>query len=127
MLILGFLVQITGINAVTCYNAFNFHDMRCQGHFVLLIRALIEAFSVFATLAAVLVVDRIGRRLTLLIGVGVMVASNALMVVVCARGSSFGGQSSALGFIGLLISRFFLTVLPISGDWTRSRCSSASP
>lgn len=81
----------------------------------------------FATLAAVLVVDRIGRRLTLLIGVGVMVASNALMVVVCAPGQFLRRPSSALGFIGLLISRFFLTMLPISGDWARSRCSSASP
>lgn len=45
VLILGFLVQITGINAVTYYNAFNFHDIGCQGHFVLLIRALIEAKS----------------------------------------------------------------------------------
>jgi MFS family permease len=59
-------------------------------------------FSVFATVAAVLVVDRIGRRLTLLIGVGVMIASNALMVALYAGGSSFSGLKSALGFVGIM-------------------------
>jgi sugar porter (SP) family MFS transporter len=102
VLILGFLVQITGINAITYYSPFIFHDIGWSGHSVLLIQALIEVFSVVATVAAVLLVDRIGRRVTLLIGVGVMIASNALMVVLYALGSHFGGVRSALGFIGIL-------------------------
>jgi sugar porter (SP) family MFS transporter len=102
VLVLGFLVQITGINAVTYYSPFIFHDIGWSGHQVLLIQALIEVFSVGATIAAVLLVDRIGRRLTLLIGVGVMIGSNALMVVLYAAGSHFGGVRSALGFIGIL-------------------------
>jgi sugar porter (SP) family MFS transporter len=102
VLVLGFLVQITGINAVTYYSPFIFQDIGWHGHLVLLIQALIELFSVFATVAAVLVVDRIGRRLTLLIGVGVMIASNALLVVLYAQGSHFSGLASALGFVGIL-------------------------
>ncbi len=102
VLVLGFLVQITGINAITYYSPFIFHDIGWSGHSVLLIQALIEVFSVVATVAAVLLVDRIGRRLTLLIGVGVMIASNALMVVLYALSSHFGGVRSALGFIGIL-------------------------
>jgi sugar porter (SP) family MFS transporter len=102
VLVLGFLVQITGINAVTYYSPFIFHDIGWHGNEVLLIQGLIELFSVFATVAAVLVVDRIGRRLTLMIGVGVMILSNALMVVLYAQGSHFSGLSSALGFIGIL-------------------------
>jgi MFS transporter, SP family, galactose:H+ symporter len=102
VLVLGFLVQITGINAITYYSPFIFHDMGWSGHSVLLLQALIEVFSVAATVAAVLLVDRIGRRLTLLIGVGVMIASNALMVVLYATGGHFGGLRSALGFIGIL-------------------------
>ncbi len=102
VLVLGFLVQITGINAVTYYSPFIFHDIGWQGHFVLLIQALIEVFSVFATIAAVLVVDRLGRRVTLLIGVGVMVASNILMVILYAQGSHFSGLASGLGFVGIL-------------------------
>ncbi len=102
VLILGFLVQITGINAVTYYSPFIFQDIGWHGNLPLLIQALIEVFSVFATVAAVLVVDRLGRRLTLLIGVGVMIASNALMVILYAGGSHFSGLASALGFVGIL-------------------------
>lgn len=102
VLVLGFLVQITGINAVTYYSPFIFHDMGWTGHSVLLLQALIEVFSVAATVAAVLLVDRIGRRLTLLIGIGVMIASNALMVVLYALGGHFGGVRAVLGFIGIL-------------------------
>lgn len=69
---------------------------------MLLIQALVEVFSVFATFAAVLLVDRIGRRVTLLIGVGVMIASNALLVVLYAISSHFTGAAPTLGFIGIL-------------------------
>ena len=102
VLLLGFLVQITGINAVTYYSPFIFHDMGWHGHEVLLAQALVEVFSVFATVSAVLVVDRIGRRVTLLTGVGVMIASTALLVVLYAQGSHFSGLASALGFVGIL-------------------------
>ncbi len=103
VLILGFLVQITGINAVTYYSPFIFQDIGWHGHLVLLIQGLIEVFSVFAVIGAVLVVDRIGRRLTLLIGVAVMVASNTLMVILYAvEGSHFTGAATTLGFIGIL-------------------------
>jgi MFS family permease len=57
---------------------------------------------VFAVVGAVLIVDRLGRRLTLLIGVGVMIASNALLVVLYATTSHFSGVTSALGFVGIL-------------------------
>ena len=102
VIVLGFLVQITGINAITYYSPFIFHDIGWSGNFVLLIQALIELFSVLATVAAVLVVDRIGRRTTLLTGIGTMVASTALLTVLYATGSSFGGVRSVLGFIGIL-------------------------
>ncbi len=102
VLILGFLVQITGINAVTYYSPFIFKALGWHGYLPLLIQAFVEVFSVFATLGAVLVVDRIGRRVTLLIGVGVMIASNALLVVLYAVTSHFSGVTSGLGFVGIL-------------------------
>jgi MFS family permease len=64
-------------------------------------QALVEVLSVFAV-GAVLEVDRIGRRATLLTGVGAMIASNVLMPDLSE------GASSVLGFVGIL---FFLTVL----------------
>jgi sugar porter (SP) family MFS transporter len=102
VLILGFLVQITGINAVTYYSPFIFQSLGWHGYTPLLIQAFVEVFSVIATLGAVLLVDRIGRRVTLLIGVGVMIASNALLVVLYATSSHFSGATSTLGFIGIL-------------------------
>lgn len=102
VLVLGFLVQITGINAVTYYSPFIFQALGWHGNVVLLIQALVEVFSVFATIGAVLIVDRLGRRLTLLIGVGVMIASNALLVILYATSSHFSGVTSALGFVGIL-------------------------
>jgi MFS family permease len=102
VLVLGFLVQITGINAITYYSPFIFQDIGWSGHTPLLIQAFIEVFSVGATVAAVMVVDRLGRRATLLTGVGVMIASNALMVALYASGSHFSGLRSALGFVGIL-------------------------
>ncbi len=102
VLILGFLVQITGINAVTYYSPFIFQSLGWHGYTPLLIQAFVEVFSVIATLGAVSLVDRIGRRVTLLIGVGVMIASNALLVVLYATSSHFSGATSALGFIGIL-------------------------
>ncbi len=102
VLVLGFLVQITGINAVTYYSPFIFQDLGWHGNTPLLIQGFIEVFSVFAVVAAVLVVDRIGRRLTLLIGVGVMAASCLLLVILYAQGSHFSGLTSTLGFIGIL-------------------------
>jgi sugar porter (SP) family MFS transporter len=102
VIVLGFLVQITGINAITYYSPFIFQDIGWHGNTPLLIQGLIEVFSVFATVAAVFVVDRIGRRTTLLTGIGVMVASTSLLTVLYAIGSHFSGVRSVLGFIGIL-------------------------
>jgi sugar porter (SP) family MFS transporter len=102
VVVLGFLVQITGINAITYYSPFIFKELGWSGNTPLLIQAFIEAFSIVAVVAAVLVVDRLGRRVTLLTGVGVMIASNILMLVLFAATSLSGGASSVLGFVGIL-------------------------
>jgi sugar porter (SP) family MFS transporter len=102
VVVLGFLVQITGINAITYYSPFIFKELGWSGHTPLLIQGFIELFSVFAVVAAVLVVDRLGRRATLLTGVGVMIGSNILMLVLFAATSLSGGASSVLGFVGIL-------------------------
>jgi sugar porter (SP) family MFS transporter len=102
VVVLGFLVQITGINAITYYSPFIFKELGWGGHTPLLIQGFIEAFSVVAVVGSVLVVDRLGRRATLLTGVGVMIAANILMLVLFAATSLSGGASSVLGFVGIL-------------------------
>jgi MFS transporter, SP family, galactose:H+ symporter len=102
VVVLGFLVQITGINAITYYSPFIFKELGWSGHTPLLIQAFVEVFSVVAVVVSVLVVDRIGRRVTLLTGVGVMIASNVLMLLLFAFTDLNGGASSVLGFVGIL-------------------------
>jgi sugar porter (SP) family MFS transporter len=102
VVVLGFLVQITGINAITYYSPSIFKELGWSDTTSLLVQGFIELFSVFAVVGAVMVVDRIGRRATLLTGVGVMIAANILMVVLFAAGSLNGGFSSVLGFVGIL-------------------------
>jgi sugar porter (SP) family MFS transporter len=102
VIVLGFLVQITGINAITYYSPSIFKELGWTGYTPLLVQGLVEVFSVAAVVGSVLVVDRIGRRVTLLTGVGVMIAANILMVVLFAGGSLSSGLSSTLGFVGIL-------------------------
>jgi SP family arabinose:H+ symporter-like MFS transporter len=102
VVVLGFLVQITGINAITYYSPSIFKELGWGDRTSLLVQGFVELFSVVAVVGAVLVVDRIGRRVTLLIGVGVMILANVLMVVLFAGGSLNGGLDSTLGFIGIL-------------------------
>jgi sugar porter (SP) family MFS transporter len=102
VVVLGFLVQITGINAITYYSPSIFKALGWSNTTSLVVQGFIELFSVFAVVGAVLVVDTLGRRKTLLTGVGVMIAANVLMVILFAAGSLDGGVSSVLGFVGIL-------------------------
>jgi sugar porter (SP) family MFS transporter len=102
VLVLGFLIQITGINAVVFYTPLIFTKMGYTGNAsLLLLPALLQFASLIATAVSLNVVDRIGRRPTLLTGISAMIASNILLMVVFA-GGTISGIRSALGFIGIL-------------------------
>jgi sugar porter (SP) family MFS transporter len=99
---LGFLIQITGINAIIYFTPLIFQNMGLTGNTaLLLIPALVQFAALIATIVAVRIVDRVGRRRVLLIGISVMLVANALMIAVFAAGLS-GGLSS-LAFIGVLL------------------------
>src|SRR3954447_931360 len=99
---LGFLVQITGINAIIYFTPLIFKQMGLTGNRAqLLIPGVIQAVALVATLVAVRIVDRVGRRLVLLIGIGAMIAANALLIAVFAAGVS--GGLSGLAFAGVLL------------------------
>jgi len=97
---LGFLIQITGINAVVFYSPLIFKQMGFSGNSaLLLLPALVQVGSLIATVVSLAVVDRLGRRPTLLTGITAMIASTVLLVVVFASGH----VSGAAGFIGILV------------------------
>ena len=75
---LGFLIQITGINAVVFYSPMIFKEMGFSGNAaLLLLPAIVQLGSLVATVVSLSVVDRLGRRPTLLSGIGAMFASHA--------------------------------------------------
>lgn len=102
VLVLGFLIQITGINAVVFYSPLIFQAMGFQGNFSLLILpGIVQIASLIATIISLSIVDRLGRRPTLLTGITVMILSDILMAVIFSFGKFTGGLS-ILGFIGIL-------------------------
>ena len=100
---LGFLIQITGINAVVFYSPLIFKEMGFSGNAaLLLLPAIVQLGSLVATVVSLSIVDRLGRRPTLLTGIGAMVAATILLTVVFAAGS-LTGTSGWLGFVGIFV------------------------
>lgn len=102
---LGFFVQITGINAIVYYSPSIFDAMGSSDHIVQLgLSALVQVAGLIAVFIALAVIDRMGRRPVLLIGIGVMIVANALLVAVFAiGGGEFSGALTVFGFIGLML------------------------
>jgi sugar porter (SP) family MFS transporter len=100
---LGFLIQITGINAVVFYSPLIFKEMGFSGNAaLLLLPAIVQVGSLIATVVSLSVVDRLGRRPTLLSGIGAMVAATLLLTAVFAAGG-LTGTTGWLGFVGIFV------------------------
>ncbi|MEY8017883.1 sugar porter family MFS transporter [Mycobacterium servetii] len=97
---LGFLIQITGINAIVYYSPRIFEAIGFTGDFALLgLPALVQVAGLAAVLTAMLLVDRLGRRPILLCGIAMMIAADLVLTAVFGRG--LGG--AVLGFAGVLL------------------------
>lgn len=101
---LGFLVQITGINAIISYSPRLFEAMGMRGNFALLgLPALVQIFALAAVFVSLVLVDRVGRRPLLLSGIGMMIAANLLLVGFFALGGGSSDALAVLGFFGVLL------------------------
>ena len=88
---LGFLIQITGINAIIYYSPRIFEAMGFTGNFALLgLPALVQVAGLAAVCTSLLLVDRLGRRPILLSGIAMMIAADVVLMAVFARG--LGGR-----------------------------------
>jgi sugar porter (SP) family MFS transporter len=97
---LGFLLQITGINAIIYYSPRIFEAMGFTGNFALLgLPALVQVAGLAAVGVALTLVDRVGRRPILLCGIAMMITADIVLIVVFARG--LGG--AALGLAGIVL------------------------
>jgi SP family galactose:H+ symporter-like MFS transporter len=96
---LGFLVQITGINAIVYYSPTIIQEVGVTDPFqAIIVNGFIQVAGVVAVVVSFLVVDRWGRRPTLLTGVGTMAVANAILIVAFAL-----GPSAILASIGILL------------------------
>jgi sugar porter (SP) family MFS transporter len=96
---LGFLVQITGINAIVYYSPTIIQQVGVEDPFqAIVVNGFIQVAGVVAVIISFLVVDRWGRRPTLLTGVGTMVVANAILVIAFAT-----GPSAILALVGILL------------------------
>lgn len=109
---LGFLIQITGINAIIYYCPRIFEAMGFTGNFALLgLPALVQVAGLGAVGTSALLVDRVGRRPILLSGIAMMIAADVVLLAVFARG--LGGSNVAgliLGLVGVLVFIFGYTM-----------------
>jgi SP family galactose:H+ symporter-like MFS transporter len=97
---LGFLIQITGINAIIYYSPKLFKAMGFEGNFALLVLpALVQVAGLAAVCTSLLLVDRLGRRPILLSGIAMMIVADIVLILVFAR----GGNGAILGFSGVLL------------------------
>ena len=103
VIILGFLIQITGINAIIYYSPRIFEAMGFTGNFALLaLPALVQVAGLAAVCTSLLLVDRVGRRPILLSGIAMMIAADVVLMAVFAQGH-LGGAGLIFGFAGVLL------------------------
>ncbi len=106
---LGFLIQITGINAIIYYSPRIFAAMGFTGNFALLgLPALVQVAGLAAVFTALLLVDRLGRRPILLCGIVMMIIADIVLMAVFAQG--LGGAGLVFGFAGLIVFIFGYTM-----------------
>lgn len=104
VVILGFFIQITGINAIVYYSPRLFEKMGFEGDFALLVLpALVQVAALAAMFGSLALIDRVGRRPILLSGIATMVAANLLLVAAFAAGAMFGDALAAVKFGGVLL------------------------
>ncbi|OBA70512.1 MFS transporter [Mycobacterium sp. 1554424.7] len=106
---LGFLIQITGINAIIYYSPRIFEAMGFTGNFALLaLPALVQVAGLAAVGTSLLLVDRLGRRPILLCGIAMMIVADLVLMAVFAQGR-LGGAGLVFGFAGVVLFIFGYT------------------
>ncbi|MFD7137219.1 MFS transporter [Streptomyces sp. NPDC059894] len=99
VIVLGFFVQATGVNAMEYFSPRIFEHMGYTDSFGLLILpGTVQLAGGAAAFTCAMAIDRVGRRPALLTGTALMAAGHALMVAVFAD-----ALPEATGFVGLTV------------------------
>lgn len=103
VIVLGFFIQITGINATIYYAPEIFGQMGFKGYPATLgLPAVVQFASLISVVASMLIIDRVGRRTVLISGITSMIVSTIVLVVVYSPLMS-GDAKNVLGLIGIIV------------------------
>jgi SP family galactose:H+ symporter-like MFS transporter len=106
VLTLGFLVQITGINATVTYGPQIFNAMGAKGTEALWLSVLVQCFAFAALVISIrYFIDTKGRRPTLMVGIAILLFGLVLSAVVSywAGTGTYSDLQMVLGFAGLAL------------------------
>lgn len=106
VLTLGFLVQITGINATVTYGPQLFKEMGVSGNEGIWLNVLVQCFAFAALVVSIrYFIDTKGRRPTLMVGIGILTFGLVLSTVISAWASdaAYTDLQMVLGFAGLAL------------------------
>lgn len=104
---LGFFAQITGVNAIVYYSPSLFAAIGFSGEFALsMMPALVHIAALVAVIAAMMLVDRVGRRPILLSGIAMMVAADVVLVGVFAFGPNMAAAMTGVAGVALFMVGF---------------------
>ncbi len=96
--------QLSGINAVLYYAPEVFRMAGAGENAAFLESVAVGGVNLIATMAALTVIDRIGRRKLMLVGsVGYLISLSGLEVVFFIYNENFSGVSSALVLVGIMV------------------------
>lgn len=106
VIILGFSVQITGINAIVYYSpqiikSMGFSEKDTIAIFGL--PALVQFIGLIAVFISMGLVDKMGRRPVLLTGIGIMIVANALLVYTFAAGAQGQTDQTNIHLSGIFV------------------------
>lgn len=101
---IAFFNQLSGINAILYYAPRVMEDAGATGNAPYLMSIAVGFVNLIATMAALTVIDRLGRRRLMLVGsVGYLVSLGFLAGVMFVYDGDYDGTSAALVLLGLVV------------------------
>ena len=101
---IAFFNQLSGINAILYYAPRVIEDAGASTNASYLMSIAVGVMNLVATMAALTVIDRLGRRRLMLVGsVGYLLSLGFLAVVMFVYEGRFDGTSSVLVLVGLMV------------------------
>ncbi|WCC80727.1 sugar porter family MFS transporter [Cutibacterium equinum] len=101
-IVLGFSIQITGINATIyyapgIYSRMGFTDTATT----YLVPSLVQFLSLISVVISMLVIDKVGRRFVLITGISTMIFATILLIVTYLMSGFEGTAAGVMGLIGM--------------------------